>query len=295
MKAPEVEHHVIRSFDGTAIAYQARGSGPAIVLANGLGGTYSTWRHQYALFGDRYRVICWDYRGLFRSSRPARLETLALEEQVKDLDAILEAEGVDQALFIGWSMGVQFNFEYYRHRAERFAGLVVLNGTAGLPFQTAFQGSALVQAALPLFSGALKLAAPVIGKLTRVVAAWEGLVPLIQRIGMAAPTLDRDVFGDLAREYAELDFEAYAETFRRLGDHDASDLLHRVSLPTLIVTGSRDLFTPVATARAMAAAIPDAELVVIEGGTHYAAVEYPREMNEHIRDYMKKIKYGNIP
>lgn len=295
MRAPEVEHHVIRSFDGTAIAYQARGSGPAVVLANGLGGTYSTWRHQYALLGDRYRVICWDYRGLFRSSRPARVETLSLAEQVKDLDVILEAEKVERALFVGWSMGVQFNFEYYRHRAERFAGLVVLNGTAGLPFRTAFQGGWVARAALPVMTGALKLTSPVIGKAARVVAAWKGLVPLVQRIGMVAPTLDRDVFGDLAREYAGLDFEVYAETFRRLGEHDASDLLHRVSVPTLIVTGSRDLFTPVETAKAMAKAIPDARLVVIEGGTHYAAVEYPRAINEHIRDYMKMLKYGNIP
>ncbi len=295
MKMPEVEHHVIRSFDGTALAYQARGQGPAIVLANGLGGTFSTWRHQYALFGERYRVLCWDYRGLFRSSRPARVETLSLEEQVKDLDVILDAERVERALFLGWSMGVQFNFEYYRHRADRFAGLVVLNGTAGLPFRTAFKGGALARLALPAMSGAMKLAAPFIGKLAAPVAAWQGLVPLVQRIGMLAPTLDRDVFGDLAREYATLDFEIYAETFRRLGDHDASDLLHRISVPTLIVTGSRDLFTPVETARAMAQAIPDARMVVVEGGTHYAAVEYPREINEHIRDYMKMIKYGNIP
>jgi len=103
------------------------------------------------------------------------------------------------------------------------------------------------------------------------------------------------VFGDLAREYAGLDFEIYAETFRRLGDHDASDLLHRVQVPTLIVTGSRDLFTPIETARAMAEVIPQATMVVVEGGTHYAAVEFPREVNEHIRDYMKMIDYGDIP
>jgi pimeloyl-ACP methyl ester carboxylesterase len=240
-------------------------------------------------------VICWDYRGLFRSGRPARLETLAIDEQVKDLEVILEAERVERAVFIGWSMGVQVNFEFYRKHAERFAGLVVLNGTAGAPFRTAFSGHAVARLALPLLSGAVKCSAPVLGRAARVVAAWQGLIPLIQSVGMVAPTLDRDVFNDLAREYAGLDFAIYAETFRRLGAHDATDLLHRVTVPALIVAGSRDLFTPVATARAMAAAMPNATLRVIEGGTHYAAVEYPREVNEQIRDFLKDIKYGTIP
>ena len=84
MQAPDVEHRTVTSFDGTPIVYQVRGDGPSVVLANGLGGTYSTWRHQYALLGERYRVISWDYRGLFRSGRPARMETLALERQVRD-------------------------------------------------------------------------------------------------------------------------------------------------------------------------------------------------------------------
>jgi hypothetical protein len=34
---------------------------------------------------------------------------------------------------------------------------------------------------------------------------------------------------------------------------------------------------------------------VVEGGTHYAAVEYPREVNERIRDFLKRIDYGTIP
>jgi pimeloyl-ACP methyl ester carboxylesterase len=294
MRCPDVEHRTVRSFDGTTIAYQVRGAGPAIVLANGLGGTYSTWRHQYALFGDRYRVICWDYRGLFRSSRPARLDTVALPVQVADLEAVLAAEDVDRALFIGWSMGVQFNFEYYRRHAAQFVGLVVLNGVPGSPFKTAF-GSHLMSYLMPLLVGAMKCGAPVVSRGTRVAASWSGLVPLIQQLGLAARSLDVDVFTDLAQEYSGLDFEAYGETMRLLGEHDASDLLHRIEVPTLIITGSRDLFTPMATAEAMAATIPSAKLVVQPGGTHYAAVEFPREINEHLREFIRGLGHGSLP
>ena len=66
-------------------------------------------------------------------------------------------------------------------------------------------------------------------------------------------------------------------------------------MPTLIVAGTRDLFTPLSTAEQMARVIPDATLAMVEGGTHYAAVEYPREVNERIRDYLKRIGWGSIP
>jgi pimeloyl-ACP methyl ester carboxylesterase len=295
MQKPDVEQRTLQSFDGTPIAYQVAGQGPAVVLANGLGGTYTTWRHQYAFLARHYRVICWDYRGLFRSGRPPRLETLAVDQQVRDLELILEAEQVKRAVFMGWSMGVQFNFEYYRGHADQFAGLVVLNGTAGNPFQTAFSGHFVARQMLPVVNVGIRASAPLVHHVAPIVARWKGLVPVLQRLGMVAPSLDHEVFADLAQEYAGLDFEVYAETFRALGAHDASDLLHRIEVPTLIVSGTRDFFTPVATARALADAIPGARLVVLPGGTHYAAVEYPREVNEQLRVFLKEIGYGDLP
>lgn len=294
MLAPDVQHKTISSFDGTPICYQVKGEGPAVVLANGLGGTFAAWRHQYALLGDRYQVISWDYRGLFRSGRPARLDTLSLDRQVKDLELILKAEGITKALFMGWSMGVQFNFEYYRHHADQFVGLVVLNGVPGLPFKTAL-GLPVLSSLIPVVVALVKHSAPVVSTGSQLATRWSGLIPLLQAAGMVARTLDVDVFHDLAREYASLDFEAYGETMRYLGEHDASDLIHRLDVPALVITGSNDLFTPIETAREMASTLPDADLVVVEGGTHYTAVEFPREVNEHLRDFIKKLDYGSLP
>jgi pimeloyl-ACP methyl ester carboxylesterase len=192
-------------------------------------------------------------------------------------------------------MGVQYNFEYYRGHSGQFAGLVVLNGTSGHPFTTAFSGHCITRRLLPVVNVGIRFAAPFIHRGAPIIAEWRGLVPVLQRVGMVAPQLDRDVFYDLAREYAGLDFEVYAETFRHLGRHDASDLLHRIEVPTLIVAGTHDFFTPVDTAREMAKSIPGARLVVLPGGTHYAAVEYPREVNEHLRGFLKGMGYGELP
>lgn len=294
MDAPHVEHKTLSSFDGTSIAYQVRGQGPAVVLANGLGGTYTTWRHQYALFGDDYKLISWDYRGLFRSGRPPDLTTVSLAQQVRDLEAILAHEKVDRALFLGWSMGVQYNFEYYRDHSDQFVGLVVLNGVPGRPFATAF-GSTLMRCLIPVGVALMKQGAPIMSVGTRFAAHSAFLIPVLQSLGMVARTLDTQVFTDLTREYSTMDFEAYAETLRLLGDHDASDVVPKVQVPALIVTGTRDFFTPMATAEGMARDMPDAELVSVKGGTHYAAVEFPAEVNGHIRRFVRKLKYGPMP
>jgi pimeloyl-ACP methyl ester carboxylesterase len=120
----------------------------------------------------------------------------------------------------------------------------------------------------------------------RVAARWQGLVPLLKRLGLVGQTLDQQVFNDLAEEFATLDFEAYAETFRYLGEHDARDLLPRIRVPALVITGSRDLMTPLPTARQMARDMPQGRLAVIPGGTHYTAVEFPTEVNRLLLEFL---------
>ena len=79
---PPVEERRFVSFDGTAIAYQAVGQGRPILLCNGLGGGWEAWSHQISSFRDRYRLLCWDYRGLYalsliHISEPTRPFTLS--------------------------------------------------------------------------------------------------------------------------------------------------------------------------------------------------------------------------
>jgi pimeloyl-ACP methyl ester carboxylesterase len=101
-------HFVAR--DGTRIGYQVSGQGPCIVLANGLGGTYIAFRHLYDAL-DGYRVVCWDYPGLYTSSPPTDPAANTVPHQVGDLMEILDREQVDGAVIVGWSMGVQVAFE----------------------------------------------------------------------------------------------------------------------------------------------------------------------------------------
>lgn len=278
------------SFDGTRLRYQRFGSGKPLVMANGLGGTFEAWRHVYQALGDRYRVLCWDYRGLYGSSRPADLASLAVPMQCRDLEALLAREGVEDAVFLGWSMGTQVNFEFHRQNGARFRGLILLNGTCGAPFDTALgiPGSKrIIMAGLEI----MRRFPALISKGTSLATGWPQLIPVLQQLGLVGQTLDLEVFSALAAEFVKLDFEVYSATLRALGEHDACDVLPSIRCPTLVITGDRDVMTPVSTARHIREQIADCDLVLIPGATHYAAVEYPQEVVSSIEAFLRRIEY----
>ena len=135
-----ITHQTIRREDGTTLRYfdtepGSSGNGrPCLVLANGLGGPLTAWSHQIEHFRDRFRVLSWDYRGLYGSAFPrGRVPDLSIRAHVADLKAVLAAAGVDRAVFFGWSMGVQVILELCDECPERVSHLVLINGTFGRP------------------------------------------------------------------------------------------------------------------------------------------------------------------
>lgn len=126
--------------DGTGIAYEVLGAGDkTIVLANGLGGRLYAWMPAIEAFWRTHRIVTWDYRGLFASDSPASQRKLSVANHVEDALAILDAEGVERAVFVGWSMGVQVSLDVAATFPERVAGLVLINGTYGHVLSTGFQ------------------------------------------------------------------------------------------------------------------------------------------------------------
>jgi pimeloyl-ACP methyl ester carboxylesterase len=285
---PGLEHRRFVSFDGTEIAYQVRGSGPAIVLANGLGGMYEAFRHIYDALGMDYRILCWDYRGLYRSAAPGDPGTLTVPHQCLDLERLLEIEGIDRAVFVGWSMGVQVNFEFYRRHRDRVAGLVAINGTAGRPFDTVLS-SRVIRHVIPVALRAVRAQHELVGRATRAAVGWEGLVAMMQRFGLVSHNLDVDAFREVAAGFKDMDWKIYSTFLQRLGEHDASDVLREIDAPTLLITGDRDILTPAFTAEKMHRAVFGSRLVVIEGGTHYTPVEYPRVIQEELRALLARV------
>jgi pimeloyl-ACP methyl ester carboxylesterase len=291
MKPIRVEERRVASFDGTDIAYHVTGQGAPILLANGLGGSWKAWKHPIGYLGERYRFISWDYRGLYRSGAPPEGGALGIREQVRDALAVLDAEKIERTAVFGWSMGVQLALELFRVAPDRIAALVLINGVAGRPWESVL-GIASMKHVLPV---ALKGARAIPGladAVTRRVVRWPETVTWAKRIGLASPTLDDDVWSELAASFGDIDMDLYLRTMEQLGEHDAWDVLREVDVPTLVVAGDRDVMTPRRAAEAMVRAIRGAELMVVPGGTHYVVVEYPDLVNLRIEKFLRERGYG---
>ncbi len=283
------DNSFVQSHDGTWLAVYSIGDKkkPPIVLSNGLGGNIIAWRHLIEYFKPGFRIISWDYRGLYRSGKPRDPDAFTMQDHCKDLDAVLKSEGIDQALFIGWSMGVQLNFEYYRLHPERFAGLIQINGAYARPMDTVM-GTHMLSRLTPFVVGFFRQTLPRLQFVVPSVTKNGRLVHAMKLTGFLAGSLDEQIFQDLASDFLMLDFDIYGKIFKHLADHDASDVLEKITCPVLLMSGDKDLFTPTVLARKMAERIPNAELLVIKGGSHYAPVEFPELVNLRIEKFINE-------
>jgi len=294
MMPPPVEERRFASFDGTEIAYFALGEGRPILLCNGLGGGWEAWTHQIQYFRDRYRLLSWDYRGLFGSEAPADADALAIADHAKDALHLLRHEGADRAAVFGFSMGVQVGLEMFRAAPDKVASLAMINGVAGTPWDYVFNLN-LVGRLLPPFLRGLRSMPGTIEAVVRRVTRLPDAAEWAKRIGLAAGTLDEQVASELIAKFRTLDMDAFIRLLQRLGEHDGWDLLPLIDVPSLIITGSRDVFTPRSAAERMARRIRGAEIMIIPGATHYAMLEYPEMVNLRLEKFLRERGYEPAP
>lgn len=278
-----METHRLTSHDGTQITWFEAGNpaGPTMVLANGLGGNLHTWQPVIDQFGDRFRIINWDYRGLFRSGFAAGSAAYSIPHHAEDLAVLLRAAHVTDPILVGWSMGVQVILEFHRRYPTAAAGFIALNGTPGRPFMTAFNTTALEFRYERVFGG-VKAHWTKVLRFKRVLTRDIMIRTFVRGLkvaGIAAASLDKKAFKRLALDFADLDVGVYADIFVHLGKHDAEDLLPSITTPTLVITGSHDRFTPPERSELMVRKMRDAELYVVPRSTHFTPVEFPELVN----------------
>lgn len=290
----QIETRRVRSFDGTDIAYQVTPApfqgAKVVMLANGLGGPYLAWRAQIDYLADRYQFVTWDYRGLYASKRPSPdvAGAYAVGHHVQDLQAVLAAEGIRRASLVGWSMGVQVVLEAYRRLPGVAENLILLNGTYKRPLDTLTPVPGVGRVVLPPLVELGRRAHVIASQMARRATSQPEAVGWMKRMGILGRSLDDGVFAELVHAFGQLDMEAFFRNLQALGQHDAEDVLPLINVPTLVITGDRDALTPRGLAQAMARRIASAELLVVRGGTHYTAVEFPELVSLRIERFFRE-------
>ena len=118
---PYANNHSVR------IHYQVEGEGPPLVLQHGFTSSLQNWyAYGYvAALRQNYQLILIDARGHGQSDKPYDPQTYALQDRVEDVLAVLDALQVDNAHYLGYSMGGRIGFGIVKYHPERFLSLII--------------------------------------------------------------------------------------------------------------------------------------------------------------------------
>lgn len=268
----------VTTADGARLSVRCFGSGPPLVWANGIGVRYTGIALQIEHLRRRFTVVTWDYRGIGESALPGPDGDVSMRTHAADLLAVMDALGLAEAVVVGWSMGCQAALEAIRLRPSAVRGLVLLSGTYGRPFHDSV--AAPVAHLLPrLWRGVQRFPAPVAAMMRFGRSTPRLTLPLLASIRFTAPHVAPPVFMAQLTGVAATDMRTYMRTMEQLGHHDAWDVLGTIRCPSLVIACTEDILTPAPVAQRIAAQIPGAECVVLEGLSHFGLIEDPDTVN----------------
>lgn len=254
----------------------SRGDGLPVVFCNGIGvSSESFWPPVCRPLAERVRTIGWDYLGHGHSSSALDPTTLTIRGCAEQLARVLDYWEIEAAVMAGHSMGAQVCFEFYRLFPERTLGLIPTLGTYEHPFNNFMRFSRSSE----LFE---HISLTLLRHPTLVETIWPHLFnsmiaqPLSRFVGLVHPTLcsrrELDIYLSHLRTLSPFSFVHLA---RDMQLHSAADVLPFIEVPTLILAGEHDVFTPIEASHDMQAMIPNAEMLVVREGTHAALAEQP--------------------
>ena len=246
--------------DGARIAYATIGKGSSLVKT----GNWMThlekdlespiWRHLYRDLAKAHTLIRYDARGNGLSDWD--VEEISFEAFVRDLEAVVDAAGVERFALLGISQGCAVSIAYAVRHPERVTHLVLYGGYAQGWARRACTEAEKQQAA---------------AMLTLVRLGWGQENPAFRQLFtsqfMPEGTKEQaDWFNELQR--VSTSAENAARNLEANGDADVTDLLPKVAVPTLVMHAREDARVPFETGRRMAAAIPGARFVPLQSRNH---------------------------
>jgi pimeloyl-ACP methyl ester carboxylesterase/DNA-binding winged helix-turn-helix (wHTH) protein len=249
------EVHFCKTSDGVRIAYALAGQGmPLVKAANWLNHLEYDWQspiwsHLLHALASEYQLIRYDERGNGLSDWD--VDDISFEGFVRDLESVIEATGLKRFALLGISQGCAFSVAYAVRHPERVSHMILYGGFArGRRKRDAGQAETL----MALVRQGWGRENPAFRQFFTSLFVPEGTAEQMQW------------FNDLQRITTSP--ENAVRIMAATGDIDISDLLPRVKVPTLVLHCRDDAVHPFDEGRQLAAGIPGARFVALEGRNH---------------------------
>ena len=275
----------IANVGSVELYYEEHGTGDPLLLIMGLAADSQAWVFQVPDFAQHYRTITFDNRGVGRSAKPPGPYTI--HEMADETAGLLDVLGIERAHVVGVSMGGMIAQELVLRHPQRVRGLVL---ACTYPEPDADVES-LRQFTLSQFggsvdaSGAMKVDVTTINPLMFV----QQLLPSVFNQAFIDKELPKlfQMFGG-ALQYG-FSMEAILGQVGAVMSHKATDRLHQIKSPTLVITGDADRMVPPVGSEILAREIPGAKLVKVPGGSHGFNFETPELFNREVLEFLKTV------
>jgi 3-oxoadipate enol-lactonase len=256
--------------DTVTLNYSEAGQGTPVVLLHGFPLSGAIWHEQQQRLSEHYRVIAPDLRGHGRSPAPSGVYEMDL--LARDVLALLDALRIKKAIIMGHSMGGYVTLAAWKLVPERFLALGLIDSQSGADSEEGRQGR-------------YKMAEKVAAEGGKVVA--EAMLPKLfaPNLPAGAPIIDH-----VRQMILNTPSAGIVGTLKGMaGRADSGQLLPKLNIPVLILTGDKDQIIPPDKAKAMAAAIPTATLALVENAGHMPMLEQPQATTTAIRDFLSGV------
>jgi len=264
LELPDGKPLVVTTDDGAELVGTVSGDGPLVVLPHCWTGSRTMWAPvAHRLLEADHQVVLYDQRA--HGASTVGSDGLTIERLGDDLKAVLEAVDARDAVLAGHSMGgMTIQALAARHPdvlAERVKAVVlVATAATGLG-----RGRGDATATRIIASPAL----------TRAMGGRAGHALVRGSVGANVRRSHLIVTRDL---FLACPPEARAELLAEMQAMDLRDGLAGIGVPTTVMVGSRDRLTTPARAADLVAAIPEAQLVTLDGAGHQLPLEAPDEI-----------------
>ena len=263
--------------------YELYGQGDPLVLVAGTGISLAPWRvFQVPEFSKHYQVLIYDHRGLGRSDKPDVPYSTRLF--AKDCAALMDALDIKRAHIMGHSMGGRVAQWIALDYPEKVRSLVLSgsgsgkysekleNYPRGVPVETCVE---LIEKGYEKYQH----------------DHWGPGFMFTEEFMKQRPEVVKQFQDLIVEEVPPL--RCYLRHVIARQCHETTELLAQIEAPTLVIVGSKDIHeggtgNHVESSKVLAERIPNAELVLVEGGRHGYLREMPEKGHPPILDFLRR-------
>jgi 3-oxoadipate enol-lactonase len=251
----------------TPIRYEdSDGDGPAVLFSHGFLMDHTMFDAQVEALAGDYRCIRWDERGF--GDTPAK-EPFTYWDSADDAVAILDACGVDQAVFVGMSQGGFLSIRAALAHPERVRALVLIDSCADADDGETIEANSRMFAAFAS------------GDTTTQQAVAEGVAALI----LGDEALAAEWIPKWIAHQDKSDLNIPGQTL--ISRDDVQDRANTIGCPVLVVHGGDDQGILLSRAQLFADAVQDCRgVVVVDGAAHAPNMTHPDIVNSALADFL---------